>query len=62
MQGFSENMEISFMKYGSFMQKFAPFETFVKSEKTQKAIRKTANIHLEKGCTLITKMANFIYL
>ena len=30
MQGFGANMEISFMKYGSFMQKFAPFETFVK--------------------------------
>ena len=30
MQGFRANMEISFMKYGSFMQKFAPFETFVK--------------------------------
>ena len=30
MQGFGANMEISFMKYGSVMQKFAPFETFVK--------------------------------
>ena len=30
MQGFGANMEISFMKYGSFMQKFAPFETFLK--------------------------------
>ena len=30
MQGFGANMEISFMKYGSFMQNFAPFETFVK--------------------------------
>ena len=30
MQGFGANMEIFFMKYGSFMQKFVPFETFVK--------------------------------
>ena len=30
MQGFGANMEISFMKYGSFIEKFAPFETFVK--------------------------------
>ena len=30
MQGFGANMEISFIKHGSFMQKFAPFETFVK--------------------------------
>ena len=30
MQGFGANMEISFMKYGSFMQKFVPFDTFVK--------------------------------
>ena len=30
MQGFGANMELSFMKYGSFMHKFPPFETFVK--------------------------------
>ena len=30
LQGFGANIEISFIKYGNFMQKFAPFGTFVK--------------------------------
>ena len=36
MQGFGANLEISFKKYGSFMQIFAPFETFVKMTQVKK--------------------------
>ena len=49
MQGFGANMEISFMKYGSFMQKFAPFETFVKITYVKKLKKPSENSKYTPG-------------